>query len=80
MSKIHFGNARFLHRTDNAENWESINPVLLKGELGIEAGEETKIKIGDGVTPWNSLPYFADFKKYIDGKLAELKEELTGAE
>lgn len=42
-------------RRDTAVNWTAQNPVLDAGE----AGHETtgKWKIGDGVTPWNSLPY-----------------------
>lgn len=43
-------------RNDTAYNWQSYNPVLGEGEIGIE--NDTKfIKIGDGYTPWNSLPY-----------------------
>ena len=47
-------------RNDTAENWSSHNPVLLKGELAVEFGNDSrcKLKIGDGVTDWNSLPYF----------------------
>lgn len=32
------------------------NPVLLQGEPATES-DTGKKKIGDGVTPWNSLPY-----------------------
>ena len=32
------------------------NPVLADGEIGVETDTD-KIKIGDGVTAWNSLPY-----------------------
>lgn len=32
------------------------NPVLLKGEVAYES-DTRKHKIGDGMTPWNSLPY-----------------------
>lgn len=34
------------------------NAVLLKGQLGIET-DTRKMKIGDGVTSWNNLPYTA---------------------
>ena len=52
-------------RRDSPENWQSANPVLRQGEMGIELpgtvgenGVETfKHKIGDGVRSWNSLPY-----------------------
>ncbi len=45
-------------RRDTATNWASENPVLLEGELGIELdSNRNRIKIGDGSTAWNSLPY-----------------------
>lgn len=35
--------------------WEDLNPVLDNGEPGWD--KETKVlKVGDGVTPWNTLP------------------------
>lgn len=43
-----------------AARWLEINPVLLKGEPGIEQepGQvESKMKVGDGVTSWSGLPY-----------------------
>jgi hypothetical protein len=44
-------------RRDTAADWISTNPVLALGEIGIET-DTVKIKIGDGSTAWNSLPYF----------------------
>lgn len=47
---------RLVLRNDNSTKWSSKNPILLKGEVGLE--EDTrKFKIGDGVSNWNSLPY-----------------------
>lgn len=47
---------RLVIRNDKSTVWSSKNPILLKGELGIE--EDTrKFKIGDGVSNWNSLLY-----------------------
>jgi len=43
-------------RRDTPAEWLSKNPVLKDGEPGFERGTG-KLKIGDGVTPWNSLPY-----------------------
>lgn len=43
-------------RTDLKERWEASNPILLKGELGIEI-DTNQMKIGDGVSKWTSLPY-----------------------
>lgn len=48
-------------RNDSTANWLANGSViLLKGEVGIEFLEsgKTKIKIGDGVTPWSQLKYF----------------------
>lgn len=50
-------NAKFILRNDTAANWTSANPVLLKGEVGLET-DTLKLKFGDGVSQWNSLKYF----------------------
>lgn len=47
---------RFILRHDTAENWATENPVLALAEFGLETGSML-YKIGDGVTPWSSLPY-----------------------
>ena len=39
-----------------AERWLELNPVLAVGEPGFEY-TTNKLKIGDGVLPWNELPY-----------------------
>lgn len=36
--------------------WAEVNPVLLQGEPGF-VYDQNRLKIGDGVTPWNELPY-----------------------
>jgi hypothetical protein len=41
----------------DAANWAVANPILDTGEEGLETSRVTRSKIGDGVTPWNSLPY-----------------------
>ena len=43
-------------RRDGAQQWANVNPILAQGELGIEI-DTSRIKIGDGVTAWNSLKY-----------------------
>lgn len=43
-------------RNDTSSNWTSVNPILARGEIGIEINTN-KMKIGDGTTRWNSLPY-----------------------
>lgn len=44
-------------RTDTAANWTSANPTLAQGEPGYEV-DTGKLKLGDGITPWNSLAYY----------------------
>lgn len=49
-------NARIRQRIDTAQNWTSNNPVLAKGEMGIES--DTRLfKFGDGTSNWADLPY-----------------------
>lgn len=43
-------------RNDTSTNWESVNPVLAQGELGLER-DTRKFKIGNGTDNWNDLPY-----------------------
>ena len=43
-------------RRGSAQEWANVNPTLAIGELGIEI-DTGRIKIGDGVTAWNSLRY-----------------------
>src|ERR1700722_9439808 len=44
-------------RRDLSANWTSLNPEMAQGEIGLET-DTGKIKIGDGLTAWNSLAYF----------------------
>jgi hypothetical protein len=44
-------------RRDARANWNSVNPTLLSGEPAYETNTQL-LKIGDGSTPYNSLPYF----------------------
>ena len=49
-------NVTILIRNDTAANWTAANPVLSKGEFGVEI-DTKKFKIGDGVTTWSQLVY-----------------------
>jgi hypothetical protein len=65
-------------RRDTATNWASENPVLLEGELGIELdSNRNRIKIGDGSTAWNSLPYFLDAREEEVGDYQDFLDGLT---
>ncbi len=49
-------NSKLQQRNDTAANWLLANPILLRGELGIEY-DTGKMKIGDGSSSWAALPY-----------------------
>ena len=49
-------NARIVIRNNTAANFTAANPVLLKGEMGLES-DTRKFKFGDGATAWNTLEY-----------------------
>lgn len=42
----------FQLRRGEASVWKKNNPILAKGEPGVEL-DTLKMKIGDGATPWN---------------------------
>jgi hypothetical protein len=43
-------------KINSRANWASLNPVLNPGEPGLEE-HINNLKIGDGKTAWNQLPY-----------------------
>lgn len=45
-----------LLRRGTAAEWTASNPILLEGEVGVET-DTKKLKVGDGLTVWASLPY-----------------------
>lgn len=57
---------RLVLRNDSTAGWlASKDQILLKGEIGIEfnptaesTDKKVRIKIGDGITTWENLPYF----------------------
>ena len=88
MASVEF-DTRIVIRNDSAENWQSQNPVLLKGEFGVELGAspaENKLKIGDGITAWNDLGYTYDLASIIaqipkGGQVTELtKSDLEASD
>lgn len=46
-------------RNDSAAQWTAVNPTPMKGEIGVEI-DTGLFKFGDGITPWNNLPYGAN--------------------
>lgn len=62
----------FKVRRGLADSWKKQNPVLAYGEPGFEK-DTYKLKIGDGTTEWNLLPYVnaednTKLVEYIDKK------------
>lgn len=55
-SSLRYINARIKNRRDTKANLADTNPLLYSGELILEQ-DTNKIKMGDGVTLYNELPY-----------------------
>ena len=47
---------QILFRRDTSTNWSTTNPILAQGEMGLDL-TNSRFKIGDGSTAWNSLAY-----------------------
>ena len=46
-------------RRDTKARWADLNPILAAGEPGFEI-DNNRLKIGNGITAWNSLPYVTE--------------------
>ena len=44
-------------KTNTRNQWSSLNPILMAGEPAVE-DHARNVKVGDGLTNWNKLPYF----------------------
>lgn len=66
-------NARLQNPYDTAENWNTNNPVLKAGELGIESDTGLH-KVGDGTSTWKQLDYAGTDKAAV-GALIEAAED-----
>lgn len=51
--------ARIILRNDTQANWTANNPILMKGEYGIET-DTNRYKRGNGIDTWDNLKYFSD--------------------
>lgn len=49
---------RIKARNDTAALWTAANPIMAKGEIGLET-DTNQFKFGDGVRTWSALPYAA---------------------
>lgn len=74
---------RLRHPIFLSTEWTAKNPLLQRGEIGAES-DTHRLKIGDGVTYWNDLPYTSDSVATwgaINGNIADqtdLKNALDG--
>ena len=62
-------NSKIQVRRDTSVNWATNNPILLPGEIGFDTTIK-KIKIGDGTSQWNQLPFIALTTDIIDRSIA----------
>lgn len=68
---------RIQNRHSTGVEWETVNPLLLDGEIAVvRINGETRLKIGDGVTYYNDLPFIDDPLR--DSLSGELTIDLTG--
>ena len=72
-------NTRIQLRNDLASNWNSKNPRLNKGEIGIEI-DTRKMKVGDGTTTWNALSYMGADANDILSVINENRDTCTQIE
>lgn len=73
-------------RKGTSQEWETENPVLLIGEVGIDTSLY-RAKTGDGFSTWNELPYiddaglqllrdeYGDYQDYVDQLDASMQGE-----
>lgn len=66
---------KIIMRNDTAENWRIKNPILDKGEIGVES-DTHKFKIGDNATAWNALGYAGADEAVIENIIAQNRDNL----
>ena len=72
-------NTRIQLRNDLAATWNSKNPVLKRGEIGIEI-DTRKMKVGDGTTAWKALSYMGADANDILAVINENRDTCTQIE
>ena len=51
--------SKFYFKRGSSSAWSEQNLILGPGEPGFEL-DTGKLKVGNGITPWNELPYITD--------------------
>lgn len=67
---------KIVMRNDPAAVWTEKNPVLLKGEFGVET-DTNKFKIGDGTTTWSGLAYAGVDQSIIENIISENRDSCS---
>lgn len=67
-------NTIFKLKRGTASRWAELNPILQQGEPGF-VYDTNQLKIGDGSTPWNELPYLVPTEEI--NQLSELISNLN---
>ena len=52
-------------------SWTARNPILEAGEPGFET-DTGQLKLGDGISPWNDLPYTGEGGILLDAHVNSL--------
>ncbi len=69
--------SRLVLRNGTSEQWADANPVLLKGEIGVE-NDTRRLKIGDGLAAYNDLPYSdKEVRDLVETAKTSLDKSLT---
>ena len=76
MSKVY---TRVHNQKYTDEQWSELNPVLQNGELVlVSVGDSTRIKMGDGVSDYQSLPFIdSDFRDSVDSNVNTLNSRIN---
>ena len=70
--------ARLQQRCDTLVNWSAKNPILLVGEIGI-ASDVGMIKVGNGLSTWNSLAYIGITTDYLNANYLRKNDRAVSA-
>lgn len=66
-------NTVFRLKRGTSARWEEVNPILQQGEPGFIL-DENRLKIGDGITPWNNLPYLGESNVFSGANIKDFPE------
>lgn len=57
--------ATWKNKRDSKLNWETVNPILGPGVIGVEL-DTGRFKMGNGAKQWRDLPYFLPDDEILD--------------